>query len=161
MNPAEEARRRIGELGLSAHPEGGFYREIFRSREHVTTADRRERTAMTVIHFLLEAGGHSRWHTVRSDEQWTFVEGAGLELFVLEVGAESVRRIALGHGPGAVASAVVPAGAWQAARVGAGYALVVCTVAPGFEFADFRMIAEEERARERIERVAPDLVALL
>ena len=160
MESSEQVRRRIEELGLSAHPEGGFYREFFRSRERVTSADGRERTAMTAIHFLLEAGGHSRWHAVRSDEQWTFVEGAGLELFVLEVGAGAVRRIALGHGPGAVASAVVPASAWQAARAGAGHALVVCTVAPGFEFADFRMLADERGARERIERVAPDLIAL-
>ena len=157
----ERVRERIERLGLVPHPEGGFYREFFRSRERVVTADGRERTAMTAIHFLLEPGGHSRWHAVRSEEQWTFVEGAGLELFVLEPGAHGVQRIALGHGPGATASAVVPAGAWQAARAGASHALVVCTVAPGFEFADFRMIAEERGARERLERVAPDLVALL
>ena len=108
MDDAAAARRRIDELGLSAHPEGGFYREIFRSRARVETEDGRERTALTVIHFLLEAGGHSRWHAVRSDEQWTFVEGAGLELFVLETEANDVRRIALGRGPGAAASAVVP-----------------------------------------------------
>ena len=161
MDDAAAARRRIDELGLSAHPEGGFYREIFRSRARVETEDGRERTALTVIHFLLEAGGHSRWHAVRSDEQWTFVEGAGLELFVLETEANDVRRIALGRGPGAAASAVVPAGAWQAARAGAGHALLLCAVAPGFEYADFRMLAEESGAPERIARVAPDLAGLL
>jgi predicted cupin superfamily sugar epimerase len=161
VSSAARARERIDALALRAHPEGGHYREIHRSRERVRTADGRERVAMTVIHFLLEAGQHSRWHEVRSDEQWTFVEGAPLELLVLEPGAHAVRRVALGHGRGEVASAVVPAGAWQAARASSGYALVVCTVAPGFEFADFRMLAEAPGARERIASVAPELVALL
>jgi predicted cupin superfamily sugar epimerase len=167
MNPSEQARARIDALALRAHPEGGHFREIHRSRERVRTADGRERVAMTVIHFLLEAGQHSRWHEVRSDEQWTFVEGATLELFVLEPGAGAVRRSVLGHGQGEVATTVVPAGAWQAARASTaspastGHALVVCTVAPGFEFADFRMLADVPGARARLERVAPELVGLL
>lgn len=149
---------RIEELGLHAHPEGGHFRELHRSAQRVRTADGRERAALTVIHFLLEAGRHSRWHAVRSDEQWTFVEGAPLELFVLADGAHAVRRIVLG--PGASATAVVPAGAWQAARAGAEYALVLCSVAPGFEYADFRMLADAPEARERIQRIAPELADL-
>jgi predicted cupin superfamily sugar epimerase len=164
MSPSDQARARIDALALRAHPEGGHYREIHRSRERVRTADGRERVAMTVIHFLLEAGQHSRWHEVRSDEQWTFVEGAPLDLVVLEPDADAVRRTVLGHGHGEVATTVVPAGAWQAARTSPaspGHALVVCTVAPGFEFADFRMLADVPGARARLERVAPELVGLL
>jgi predicted cupin superfamily sugar epimerase len=161
MATARTARAWIAELGLVAHPEGGLFREFFRSVERVRTADGRERSAMTAIHFLLEPRGHSRWHEVRSDEQWTFVDGAPLELFLLAPDADDVRRIMLGRGAGEVPSALVPAGTWQAARAGVEHALVVCTVAPGFEFADFRLLADAVGARERIERAAPELLTLL
>lgn len=156
-------RERIERLALAPHPEGGFYREVFRSAERVTPADgRSERAALTVIHFLLPAGAHSRWHEVRSDEQWTFLEGEPLELFVLERDARAVRRIVLGPlDARGSPTAIVPAGAWQAARAPGLYSLVTCTVGPGFDFADFRLLAEDPRARARIGAVAPELSVLL
>lgn len=156
-------RERILRLGLGPHPEGGFYREFFRSAERVAPADGRgERAALTAIHFLLPAGTHSRWHEVRSDEQWTFLEGAPLELFVLEAGAHAARRVVLGPlSAGSVPTCVVSAGAWQAARATGLFALVTCTVGPGFDFADFRLLAESPEDRARIERLAPELAELL
>jgi len=156
-------QERIERLALAPHPEGGWFREVFRSPARVVPADGRgERAALTVIHFLLPAGAHSRWHEVRSDEQWTFLEGAPLELFVLAPDARAATRIVLGPlAEGCVPTHVVPAGAWQAARATGAHALVTCTVGPGFDFADFRMLADSSAARARLEAVAPALAALL
>lgn len=153
----------IERLGLAAHPEGGFFQEFFRSRARVSPIDGRgERAALTAIHFLLPRGAHSRWHEVRSDEQWTFLGGDPLELFVLESGRRSVRRVVLGPlSATSVPTAVVPAGAWQAARATGRFALVTCTVGPGFEFRDFRLLADESSARLRLAELAPDLAGLL
>ncbi len=162
MALSPDVRARIEGLGLVAHPEGGFYREIFRSPLEVVPADGRgARAALTVIHFLLAAGSHSRWHVVRSDEQWTFLEGAPLELFVLAPGAATVTRVRLGAlADGCVPSFVVPADAWQAARPTGAFALVTCSVGPGFDFADFRLVVELA-AHERLSELAPELVPLL
>jgi hypothetical protein len=163
MSLHPRVRERIELLGLAPHPEGGFYRELFRSAARVAPADGRgERAALTAIHFLLAGGAHSRWHAVRSDEQWTFLEGEPLELFVLEAGARVVRRVVLGPlSESSVPTLVVPAGAWQAARATGLYALVACTVGPGFDFADFRLLAEDAAERRRIAELAPELAGLL
>lgn len=161
MDP--RALERIARLRLEAHPEGGFFREFFRSSERVSPADERgSRAALTAIHFLLPAGAHSRWHEVRSDEQWTFLEGEPLELFVLEPGAREVQRVPLGPlSEGSVPTFVVPAGAWQAARATGLFALVTSTVGPGFDFADFRLLADVPPARHRLIELAPELAGLL
>lgn len=161
------ARSRVEELvetlGLAAHPEGGFFRELFRSAQTVRPADGRSaRAALTVIHFLLPGGAHGRWHEVRSDEQWTFLEGAPLELHVLEPGATAVRTVHLGPlAAGATPTAVVPGGAWQATSAGAQHGLVTCTVGPGFDFADFRLLGGDPAACQRIREIAPHLARLL
>ncbi len=163
MSLSARARACIQELELVPHPEGGYFREFFRSSAFVAPADGRgARAALTAIHFLLPEGAHSRWHEVRSDEQWTFLEGEPLELFVLAHGQHAVQRLRLGPlAAGCVQSVVVPAGAWQAARAGAGHTLVTCTVGPGFDFADFLMLADSPAARARIAAAAPELASLL
>jgi hypothetical protein len=137
-----EAQRLIDELALSAHPEGGYYREIFRSASRVVDRLGRERSALTVIYFLLTAGAHSSWHRLASDETWHFACGSPLQVELLsEQGAHEVCRLAAG-GPWA---ATIPAGAAFAARVAeeGDYSLVTCCVAPGFEFADFTLLDAE------------------
>jgi uncharacterized protein len=122
-------------LGLSPHPEGGYFREVFRSTELVVPADHREaRSALTTIYFLLPAGAYSRWHRVLSDEVWHFYEGAPLELL-----CDDARWILGPVGPNQSPVQIVPAGAWQAARSLGEYTLVGCTVSPGFDFADFTL----------------------
>jgi predicted cupin superfamily sugar epimerase len=138
----------IETLGLQPHPEGGFYKEVFRSTRQVQPSDERgKRHALTTIYFLLPAGQVSRWHRVSSDEVWHLYEGGPLELLEMDAGFRTVDRIVLGtvsaeHRP----VHTVPADRWQAARPLGAYALAGCTVGPGFEFADFRMLEGDDAA---------------
>jgi predicted cupin superfamily sugar epimerase len=137
MDRAQELIRR---LDLRPHPEGGHYRETFRSDQAIS-APQGSRAASTAIWFLLAAGEVSRWHRVVSDEVWHWYEGAELELRVCAAPGEPVLRWRLGAvADGVLPQRVVPAGWWQAARPCGAYALVGCTVAPGFDFADFTLV---------------------
>ena len=155
----------ISTLALKPHPEGGFYREIFRSAELVTPADGRgQRAALTTIYFLLPAGTASRWHRVTSDEVWHLYEGGPLELLELDAHGESPRQhvlAAFAEGMDAAPVRTIPAGHWQAARPLGDYALVGCTVGPGFDFADFTMLADDREAAERVRARWPELVSLI
>ena len=135
----------IEDLGLQPHPEGGHYREVFRSTRSVTVegAPHRRRSAITTIYFLLAAGECSRWHRVAADEVWHWYEGEPLELvWALQEDPPRVSRVRLGPLAGASRPlAVVPAGCWQAARPLGSYALVGCSVGPGFAFEDFELLA--------------------
>jgi predicted cupin superfamily sugar epimerase len=142
-----QAEALIRTLGLTRHPEGGYYRETFRAAAlPFELPGRGARSASTAIYFLLEAGDFSAFHRVRSDEVWHFYAGAPLELHTL--GAEQGhQRVVLGaeleHGERP--QHVVAAGVYQAARpAGPGFALCGCTVAPGFEFADFELPSRAE-----------------
>lgn len=149
MHP--RAQELITHLNLRPHPEGGHYREIHRSRLGVDPADGRpRRDALTVIHFLLTRGEFSRWHAVTSDEQWQFVEGDDLLLLVCDPEFRAVSEQKVSRDPVAVerSTYVVPARYWQAARSSGDYSLVTCTVGPGFDFADFRMLADDPREAE-------------
>ncbi|WP_433712255.1 cupin domain-containing protein [Nocardia sp. CA-084685] len=124
-------------LDLEPHPEGGWYRQTWRSAvEFRPEGYPGRRASGTAIYFLLMPGERSAPHTVRSDEVWLWHRGGAL---ALDIGGE---EIILGpdveHGQ--VLQAVVPGGVSQAARpVGAEYVLVSCIVAPGFDFADFTL----------------------
>jgi uncharacterized protein len=153
----------ISSLGLAPHPEGGYFREIYRSAALVHPLDgRAERPALTTIYFLLAAGEVSRWHRVASDEVWHFYEGAPLELFTADSALDRFECQVLGpvaHGAHPVQ--VVPAGAWQAARSSGTYTLAGCTVGPGFEFADFEMLADVPDLAEPVRRLAPESAVFL
>jgi predicted cupin superfamily sugar epimerase len=132
----------ISELALQPHPEGGYYREVFRSNHRVQPGDgRAQRSALTAIYFLLMEGQHSGWHQVLSDEIWSHLEGDALELLTFEADGEKTYSVTLGEYEEHVASPihVIPAGVWQAARPRGEYSLLGCYVAPGFDFSDFRM----------------------
>lgn len=122
----------IEDFDLEPHPEGGWYRQVFKSPERVRrTSDGAYRSAITTIYFLLVAGTYSRWHRVESDEVWHFYEGDPLELTIRDG-----ETVILDHD---YRVHVVPARAWQSARPLGSYVLVGCTVGPGFEFDDFEM----------------------
>lgn len=131
----------IATLNLRPHPEGGHFIETFRSTDEVA-AHGGCRAASTAIYFLLRAGEVSRWHRVRSDEVWHWYEGAPLRLWMCRALGEPIQEICVGPVDGAAQrpQAVVPAGWWQAAAPVGEFALVGCTVAPGFDFADFTLI---------------------
>ena len=136
----------ITTLGLTPHPEGGFFRETFRASAAVDSPFGARRAASTAIYFLLRAGDFSAFHAVRSDEVWHHYLGASLELHTIDSSGQH-DRVELGpellHGERP--QWVVPAGTLQAARIiGEGFGLYGCTVAPGFDFADFSMPPREQ-----------------
>lgn len=153
----------VRELGLAPHPEGGFYRELFRSRRMVRTDDgRSERWAATTIFYLLRGGDVNKWHRVASDEIWHFYEGAPLELHLLDGAVTRAKTEIVGPvGEGSIPVRVVPAGCWQAVRCTGEYTLAGCTVAPGFEFSDFRLLREFPDLSARLKDEFPQFVANL
>jgi predicted cupin superfamily sugar epimerase len=151
----------IAHLQLVPHPEGGHYRECYRSPQ-IVSADDRCRSAVTIIHFLLRAGEHSRWHVVASDEIWRHSAGGPLELLEYTPATRvlTVHRLGPLDDSGASLTHIIPAGHWQAARPLGDYTLVECTVAPGFDFADFQMVADLAEYADRFDnelRVYRDL----
>jgi predicted cupin superfamily sugar epimerase len=159
------AAKLIAQLSLQPHPEGGYYREVFRSGCLVTPADGRgARAALTTIYFLLPAGAASRWHRVTSDEVWHFYEGGPLELLELDTGCRTLSRhglAALAADSQAAPTCTIPAGHWQAARTLGDYTLVGCTVGPGFDFADFMMLADDAAHATRVRSQWPELATLI
>jgi len=153
----------VRELGLAPHPEGGFYRELFRSRRMVRTDDgRSERWAATTIFYLLRGTDVNRWHRVASDEIWHWYEGAPLELHMLDPQLARAKTEMMGPvGEAQVPVRTVPAGCWQAVRCTGEYTLAGCTVAPGFEFSDFRLLRESPELSEKLTAAFPELLAYL
>ena len=129
----------IAALGLARHPEGGWYAETFRDNSGDGPAGGRGHS--TAIYFLLEGGDVSAWHRVRdAAEVWHFYAGAALEIRVFDEAGGTV-SFTLGNdlGAGERPQAVVPANRWQTARSLGDWTLVGCTVAPGFDFAQFEL----------------------
>jgi len=133
------------QLDLRPHQEGGWFRETWRSavtvRPHGYTG---ERSAATAIYFLLCPGEESAWHVVRSDELWLWHAGGSLTLRLGGSGAEPAETAAIALGGdvagGQLPQAIVPGETWQCAvPASPAPALVSCVVAPGFDFADFRL----------------------
>lgn len=143
------AQQLIESLQLEPHPEGGFYRQVFKSPRIVNG----NRSAVTAIYFLLPRGQVSRWHRVTSDEIWVHIEGDGVLLHTFD--GRSVKTQKLEH------FLVVSAGEWQAAEPIGDFALVSCFVAPGFEFDDFTMMSDDRDAMARLESVDPQLTSLI
>jgi len=141
---------------LSDHPEGGRFREVFRSARLVTTADGATRTALTHIYFALDPGEVSRFHRVASDEVWNLYQGTGLRLYSWDGTTAPPEVVTLAATTGDFCH-VVPAGRWQAAEPLDGTVLVGCSVAPGFEFADFELIQPGSDTALRLAAIAPHL----
>lgn len=160
MHPRASELIRI--LDLQPHPEGGFYRETWRSPARVHSAGRPERSALTTIYFLLAEGSFSAWHRVLSDEAWHLYEGGPLELLLAPPDPGTIHRHTLGQISAHEQPVLtVPAGWWQAARPLGPYALCGCTVAPGFEFEDFTFLRDDPAKRSTLKTAAPDLATLL
>jgi uncharacterized protein len=138
MSGPNEAEAVIRSLGLSAHPEGGWYAESWRA-----PALEGARPAGSAIYYLLRRGERSRWHRVDAAEIWHHYAGDPLELRIsLDGGAAGGIRLGDDIEAGERPQAVVPAGAWQSARTLGAWSLVGCTVAPAFDFAGFELAPE-------------------
>ena len=146
----------IRALELAAHPEGGHYRETYRSAETVSGAALPERFSgdrcfATSIYYLLESGEVSRLHRIRSDEIWYHHAGAPVIIHVLAPGG-GYRALKLGRDieAGEAPQAVVRAGCWFGAAVEGdeSYCLAGCSVAPGFDFADFELASRDALLEE-------------
>lgn len=137
-------------LGLAPHPEGGWYRETWRSDLTLAAAALPagyggDRSAGTAVTYLLAAGESSAWHRVRSTELWLWQGGDAVTLRLGGSGPRPEPEEGVVIGPdadaGQVLQAVVGAGVWQAAAPATGAdALVACLVVPGFDFADFELV---------------------
>jgi len=133
----DKAQQIIDSLDLRAHPEGGFFREIFRSEQTVEWQGE-TLCAGTAIYFLLLDGDRSWCHRIPQDEVWQFFEGDPFELVFFHENDLQLQRIVLSDSN---RTFVVPGGAWQAARTRGDYSLIGCTVSPGFEFRLFELLA--------------------
>jgi predicted cupin superfamily sugar epimerase len=147
MDDHNPAAYLVRSLGLTPHPEGGYFRETYRAADTIAAAAlpagfAGPRAVSTAIYYLLEAGQCSRLHRIRSDEVWHFY--AGDPLVVAEIAPDgTLRETRLGSdiARGCRPQHVVPAGAWFGSypAPGSRFCLVGCTVAPGFDFADFEL----------------------
>jgi predicted cupin superfamily sugar epimerase len=151
-----DAQYWIEKLRLERHPEGGYFRQTYKAelvlaRESLPSGFGGTRAASTAIYFLLEGDDFSAFHRLRSDEVWHFYAGDALVVHVIDEGGR-YSEIVMGSDfeAGEVFQAVVKAGCWFGSRVrdARGFALVGCTVAPGFEFADFEMGKREDLVGE-------------
>jgi uncharacterized protein len=142
----------VDKLQLKPHPEGGFYRETYQAplqiaKSALPAAFRGDRSASTAIYFLIDGENFSAFRRIAADEMWHFYAGTALALELIDpVGKHT--QLLLGNNPdaGEEFQAVIPAGCWSASHVrdASSYSLVGCTVAPGFDFADFELAKRAE-----------------
>ncbi|HPH81418.1 MAG TPA: cupin domain-containing protein [Flavobacteriales bacterium] len=131
----------IEQLNLLPHPEGGYYKETYRSKVDLVNDNQQIRQVSTSIYYLLEENDSSHFHRIQSDELWYFHQGAALEILYFE--GQELKCIYLGNDidSGEVPQAMIPANTWFASHLKneTGFALVSCSVAPGFSFEDFEL----------------------
>jgi len=156
VTPARTAAYWIERLGLAPHPEGGYFRETYRAAESIPAEGlparfTGPRTFSTAVYYLLQGDDVSALHRIAADEVWHHYAGAQLALTIIDPGGRLTTPV-LGADAerGESFQLVVPAGAWFGATLAraadapepddaAAFTLVGCTVAPGFEFADFEL----------------------
>lgn len=137
----------IEKLNLVKHPEGGYFKEVYRSDENIPETSlparyKDQRSFATSIYFLLNGDDFSSFHRIQSDETWHFYVGSALELFVLnEEGTLSSFLLGRNLDNGESLQVTIPRNHWFGARVvdPNSFALLGCTVAPGFHFDDFEL----------------------
>ena len=143
----------IRQLDLQPHPEGGFYKEVYRSSQIVNSpANQQPRNTITSIYFLLLQGQISRFHKVLHDETWHFYSGAPLKLIDLY---DKCDEHILGDDTKPDFQHTIVANHWQAAETMGDYSLMGCTVAPGFDFNDFSFLSDDKENAENVQESFP------
>ena len=142
----------IAQYNLLPHPEGGYYKETYRSnvllkQQSLPIGFDGDRNSSTAIYFLLEKGNFSAFHRIKSDECWHFYAGKTLLIYVIDKSGQ-LEIIKLGNNvlAGEVFQAVVPADCWFASEPApdSNFSFVGCTVSPGFDFNDFELATADE-----------------
>ncbi len=154
MNP--EAKKYIDKLHLELHPEGGYFKEIYRSGEIILPEGlpsrfRIGRNFSTAIYFLLEGKQVSRFHRLKSDEIWHFYDGGGVKIFAIDnTGKLSEYRLGKNFEKREELQVVIKNNHWFCAELldRKSFSLVGCTVSPGFDFDDFEIAKRVELLRE-------------
>ena len=146
----------VEKLNLLPHPEGGFYKEVYRSNKTIPKSNLAslfsgDRNYCTSIYFLLTSDNFSGFHRIKQDEVWNFYEGSPLLVHVIDKnGFYTCHEIGMDISKGVFPQLVVPAGAWFASSVKnkEDYSFVGCTVAPGFDFDDFELAERNKLTKE-------------
>ena len=141
----QKTKKYIKQLQLKKHPEGGYYKEVYRSGESVLPAHlpqryKSSRNFSTSIYFLLEGKQFSSFHLLQSDELWHFYDGSAVLLYIInQKGELTVKK--LGRGDGSELQLTIEKQNWFAAELEdkKSFSLFGCTVSPGFEFEDFEL----------------------
>lgn len=163
MKPIQSAEYWVNKLALQPHPEGGFYRETYRSAETIPHSGlpprfNDQRSFSTAIYYLLRAQDRSIFHRIQSDELWHFYAGDALAVYAIIDGDLTMFRLGPNPEEGDALQIVIPANTWFGAKVlspGA-FTLAGCTVSPGFDFADF-----ETASRPTLLRQYPQLTEVI
>ena len=137
----------VKRLEMTPHPEGGFYKETYRSsgvipKDVLKNGFMGERNYCTAIYFLLTSDNFSAFHKIKQDEIWHYYEGSSLCVHVISLdGKYNKYKVGMGLDNDELPQLVVPAGCWFASGVknNNSYSLVGCTVSPGFDFEDFEL----------------------
>ncbi len=142
----ENAKEWISKLSLKSHPEGGYYREIYRSATEFDNGENL-RTLSTSIYFLLNELEKSHFHQLSSDEIWYFHAGAPCKIHMIHANGDyETQLLGLDILKDESPQIIIPKGTTFAAEVTDkfSYTLMSCMVSPGFDFADFKLFSEEE-----------------
>lgn len=148
----QEIKNIISHFDLHPHPEGGWYKQTYKSNEEIPVGAlpqrfHGDRVFSTAIYFLLEQGNFSAFHRIKSDECWHFYSGDPLHIYIINPNGE-LKIVTLGNvfEKGQLFQYVVPANCWFAScpAEGSEYCFVGCTVAPGFDFEDFELAKKDE-----------------
>jgi uncharacterized protein len=154
-NLEKEILQLVDTYSLEPHPEGGFYKELYRSAQTISSAALHhkfegDRNYCTSIYFLLTSANFSGFHRIKQDEVWHFYAGHPLTVHVIDTnGHYKAHVVGFDLKEGLAPQLVVPAGAWFASSVNVSnaevaYSFVGCTVAPGFDFRDFELADRDE-----------------
>lgn len=143
----------VKHLNLDTHPEGGYYKETYRSETEFLpendSAFNGKRNVCTGIYFLITNGNFSAFHRIKSDEMWHFYDGAPLNVYVIhQDGSLEILKVGIDAHKGELPQAVVPANTWFASESSGDFSLVGCTVSPGFDFSDFELAQKSKLSKE-------------
>lgn len=152
-----KASHLIQKLELQPHPEGGYYKETYRSNETIFV-DNKKLNLSTAIYYLLENDDKSLLHRIKSDELWFFHYGEPIEIVTIIDGIVNIIQLGNKIENGEVPQVTIPANTWFGARLKtvSTFALVSCTVSPGFEFSDFELAKREDLIKQY-----PDLQTII